>query len=64
MGRKLFKPKLGREWAILWSKQEKKELIDYLIQECKQKEHYIELFKNNTMSVATFLRGGHKINKN
>ena len=57
MNKKLFRPKLGREWTVLWSKKEKKELIDYFIQECKQKEYYIELFKDNTMSMETFLRG-------
>ena len=56
MNRKLFRPKSGRKWTVLWSKEEKKELVDYFIQECKQKEYYIELFKNNTMSVETFLR--------
>ena len=60
MNKKLFRPKLGRKWAILWSKQEKKELVDYFIQEHKDKKYYIELFKSNTMSVATFLRRGYK----
>jgi|19_taG_2_1085344.scaffolds.fasta_scaffold139600_2 hypothetical protein len=64
MNKKLFRPKLGREWAILWSKQEKKKLVDYFIEKCKEKEYLNTLCEQHTMSVDYFLRSGRKINKN
>ena len=33
MNKKLFRPKLGREWTVTWSEKEKKEFVKCFIQE-------------------------------
>ena len=64
MNKKLFRPKLGREWTVTWSEKEKKELVDYFIKKFKEKKYDVEWFKQNTLSTEEFLRGGRKININ
>jgi len=64
MSKKLFRPKLGRKWTVTWSEKEKKELVDYFINKFKEKKYDVEWFKQNTLSIEEFLRGGRKININ